>query len=532
MSSRIFPPQLLEAVLRDAPFALNIVRASDKAVFANGSDARMPRSSANGDGAAEGFRQYSFASVVDGERFDIRLTLDNAAEREREQELLRLALFDDLTGLPNHTMLAQVVAAEINAGAAEPFALAILDLDGFQKINEYYGVDTADRLVVAIAERLSSCLGEAEILAYGSDAVFGLFMPRTDQLAAEGHLGEILKRMKSPFHVDGVEIFCSVSGGACLFPRDGASYRELHAAAAGALDRAKSANRGQVEFTVPHLSGASNNLTKVEQRLRLALRDNRFCCAYQPKVAIATGKLVGVEVLLRWYDDDGMVRSPGDFVSIATDRGIINDIAYGVLDEILDSIDQIDVTFGEHASISLNVVAKQACDEIFMREFIHRITSGGAAHRFVLEVTEEAFFSASVFRNTVLPMVREAGLRVSIDDFGTGYSSLAALAEFTPDELKIDRVFVTDLPNRSRSQAIIETIDKLGAALGINIVAEGVETKDELDYLAANTGIGVAQGFFLGKPLVLERPRDVTAHAKIARQRENPRQIAARRTAE
>ena len=98
--------------------------------------------------------------------------------------------------------------------------------------------------------------------------------------------------------------------------------------------------------------------------------------------------------------------------------------------------------------------------------------------------------------------------------------------------MKIDRVFVTDLPNRSRSQAIIETIDKLGAALGINIVAEGVETKDELDYLAANTGIGVAQGYFLGKPLVLERPRDVTAHAKIARQRENPRQIAARRTAE
>ena len=155
MSSTSFSPQLLEALLRGAPFALNIVRASDKAVFANGSDARIPRSSANGDGAAEGFRQYSFASVVDGERFDIRLTLDNAAECEREQELLRLALFDDLTGLPNHTMLAQVVAAEINAGAAEPFALAILDLDGFQKINEYYGVDTADRLVVAVAERLS-----------------------------------------------------------------------------------------------------------------------------------------------------------------------------------------------------------------------------------------------------------------------------------------------------------------------------------------------------------------------------------------
>jgi EAL domain-containing protein (putative c-di-GMP-specific phosphodiesterase class I) len=243
-----------------------------------------------------------------------------------------------------------------------------------------------------------------------------------------------------------------------------------------------------------------------EQRLRLAIRDRRFCCAFQPKVDLRTHAVVGLEVLLRWRDEQGLIQAPGDFVSLAVELGLINEITHLVLAETMRLIEDIDRVFGEQATISLNVAAKQAEDIKFMLAFIDALSATGCPKRFMIELTEEAFFAKSRFQSEVLPKLRSIGTKVSIDDFGVGYSSLAALADITADEIKIDRSFITDIHRRPRSQSVLRAIESLSHALGMSITAEGVETFEELAYLEMATSIHHAQGYFFSKPLMLDQP--------------------------
>jgi cyclic di-GMP phosphodiesterase Gmr len=241
-----------------------------------------------------------------------------------------------------------------------------------------------------------------------------------------------------------------------------------------------------------------------EQRLRLAVRDGRFCCAFQPKVDMRTQEVAGVEALIRLRDEDGLIQAPGEFIGLAAELGLIDDMTYLALGQILGSIDLIDEAFGAHATISINVAAQRAGDVEFMRDFCRELGSTAYAGRFIIEVTEDAFVAKNRFQTHILPMLREAGLRVSIDDFGTGYSSLAQLADITADELKIDRSFITDIHQRTRSQSILKAIEALSESLGMTVIAEGVETEEEAAYLQAETRIRYAQGFYYSKPILME----------------------------
>jgi EAL domain-containing protein (putative c-di-GMP-specific phosphodiesterase class I) len=241
-----------------------------------------------------------------------------------------------------------------------------------------------------------------------------------------------------------------------------------------------------------------------EQQLRLAIRDNRFCCAFQPKVDIYSQEVVGFESLVRWRDDNGESRPPSTFVALAVELGLIDTITYFVLNETVKSIAQLDDTFGPGTTFSINVPAKLAGDMNFMGPFADMLKSSGRSERLMLELTEEAFVATNPFQSQVLPMLREIGVRISIDDFGTGYSSLSALADITADELKVDRSFITDIHQRPRSQSILKSIESLGHALGMSMVAEGVETIEELAYLQEATRIRYSQGFYFCKPFFLE----------------------------
>jgi cyclic di-GMP phosphodiesterase Gmr len=238
------------------------------------------------------------------------------------------------------------------------------------------------------------------------------------------------------------------------------------------------------------------------------VRDGRFCCAFQPKVDIRSEEVVGVEALIRLRDEDGEIQAPGDFIGLATELGLIDDMAHLALDQIVRSMDLIDEAFGPHVTVSINIAAKQACNIRFMRDFCDELKSTTYANRFIVEVTEDAFVAKSLFQSQVLPMLREIGARVSIDDFGTGYSSLAALADITADELKIDRSFITDIHKRSRSQSILKAIEALSEPLGMTVVAEGVETAEEVAFLQAATRIRYAQGYYYSRPIFME---DLTA---------------------
>jgi EAL domain-containing protein (putative c-di-GMP-specific phosphodiesterase class I) len=243
---------------------------------------------------------------------------------------------------------------------------------------------------------------------------------------------------------------------------------------------------------------------ELEQRLRLAIRDRRFCCAFQPKVDIRSQEVIGFETLVRWRDNDGEIHSPLAFIGLATELGVIDPITHFVLAEAIRSIDQLDDAFGAGKTIAINVAARQAGDPRFMRSFIDAMEASGYADRFIVEVTEDAFIATNQFQMHVLPMLRNVGARVSIDDFGTGYSSLSVLADITADEIKIDRSFITDVHRRPRSQSILKAMESVSCALGMSVVAEGVESFEDLAYLLGATRIRFAQGYHFAKPFFLE----------------------------
>jgi EAL domain-containing protein (putative c-di-GMP-specific phosphodiesterase class I) len=243
---------------------------------------------------------------------------------------------------------------------------------------------------------------------------------------------------------------------------------------------------------------------KVEQSLRRAILEKRFCCAFQAKVNIRTQDISGIEALVRLRDDEGVIQAPGTFINLAVELGLIDDLTHLVLAEIVKSIDLIDENFGPDTTISINVAAKQAGNPEFMRTFAAAIEATGYPKRFMIEVTEDAFVTQTRFQDEILPIFRKLGVGISIDDFGIGYSSLSALADITADEIKIDRSFITDIHKRPRSQGILKAIESLSEALGMTVIAEGIESFEELAYLQAATSIRYAQGFYFSRPIFLE----------------------------
>src|SRR6202012_4893258 len=248
---------------------------------------------------------------------------------------------------------------------------------------------------------------------------------------------------------------------------------------------------------------------KIEQSLRLAILEKRFCCAFQSKVDIRTREIKGIEALVRLRDDEGVIQAPGTLIALAVELGLIDELTHLVLAEIVRSIDLINETFGHDASISVNVAAKQACNLEFMRSLAKSLEATGFPQRFMIEVTEDAFVTKSQFQTEILPIFRKLGVGISIDDFGIGYSSLSALADITADEIKIDRSFITDIHKRPRSQGILRAIESLSEALGMTVIAEGIETFEELAYLQAATRIRYAQGYYFPRPILLEELKPV-----------------------
>ena len=450
---------------------------------------------------------------LDGRCFDV-VTFKDATERHHvEDELARRAFYDDLTGLPKTNLIQQTVDGMIAEGAA-PFALSFIDVDNFKFINDYYGHGVGDQLLIKMARRISDNSRNSDLLArVGGDEFVLLTTPITSISQVGPEVERMLNRLREPFFIDGFEVFSSASIGVSLFPAHGLSYETLRANADSAMYRVKETAKGGVQLFDTNLSDAATARMEVEQRLRLAIRDRSFFCAFQPKVDFRSDAIVGLEVLLRWRDENGVIRAPGDFIKLAIELGLMDDITMIVLDQVVGQIDLINDAFGPKATISVNVGAKQAADLAFMQRLVAVLAETGYPERFILELTEEAFLSKGEFQLRVLPMLRDKGIGVSIDDFGVGYSSLSALAEITADELKVDRSFITDIHRKPRNQSILKVIELLGNALNMRIVVEGVETFEELAYLQAATRISCAQGFYFAKPMFLQDPAGVTEGA-------------------
>jgi diguanylate cyclase (GGDEF)-like protein len=436
----------------------------------------------------------------------VSTAFDFTARKQAELELSKRVYFDELTGLPNDALVQDHVGQLLaGAGFAGRFALAFLDIDNFKHVNDYYTHAIGDALLLKIAQRIAPRLRATDLLARISGDEFLLVLNPIvgdDDLAKL--IDELLHELKEPFLIDGYEILTSASIGISVYPDHGMNYETLRRAADTAMYRVKQESKGAAALFDADMGRAMNVRMAREQRLRLAVRDGRFCCAFQPKVDIRNQDVVGVEALIRLRDEDGVIQAPGDFIGLAVELGLIDDLTYLALAEIVKSMDLLDDAFGPQATISINVAAKQASDPKFMVGFCEELKATGCASRFMVEVTEDAFVANSEFPTRFLPMLREAGVRVSVDDFGTGYSSLATLADITADEIKIDRSFITAIHQRPRSQSVLKAIEALSESLGMIMIAEGVETFEEVAYLQAATRIRYAQGFYFAKPLFLE----------------------------
>ena len=475
-------------------------------------------------------------SVGDGEKRQVLLTshrpvriggrdlllsssADISEQKAFEDQLFRSAYYDELTGLPARRVIEhRVNGLTQRRDESDKFALAFLDIDNFKHINDYYGHGIGDQLLSELAKRLGRELRDTDMLSRISGDEFLLLLAPVQSLAEVAEFFEsTLQRLSAPFFIDGSEIFASTSVGVSLYPDHGESYDTLCQNADLAMYRVKNDGKGKAAFFDLSMEHEASARMKVEQSLRLAILEKRFCCAFQTKVDIRTQEIKGIEALVRLRDDEGVIQAPGTFINLAVELGLIDELTHLVLAEIVKSIDTINETFGPAATISINVAAKQAGNVEFMRSFASALEATGFPRRFMIEVTEDAFVTKTHFQDEILPIFRERGVGISIDDFGTGYSSLSALADITADEIKIDRSFITDIHKRPRSQGILRAIESLSEALGMTVIAEGLESFEELAYLQAATKIRYAQGYYFSRPIFLEELKPTTPVASEAR---------------
>jgi c-di-GMP phosphodiesterase Gmr len=505
---------LLHAVIDLLPVGVRVDDADGRVVLANAAAAQLPRdagssapmalieSGAGPDGART-FLVASRSAQVGGETLRLCGAVDITERARAENELLRLAYHDELTGLPNRSLIRERVEAILARGGGR-FALAFIDIDNFKHINDFYSHAIGDALLVKFVQRIATHLRGSDILARMSGDEFVLVLnPVESHERVVEEIEAIVENLKQPFLIDGFEIFTSASIGVSFYPEHGCDYEALRRNADTAMYRAKDGVKGGASFFDLNMGQAVTARMEREQRLRLAIRDRQFYCAFQPKVDLRSHDVVGLEALVRWRDGNGDIQGPSEFITLAVELGLIDQITHMVLDEIVAAMGHIDEAFGPQTTISVNVAAKQATNLAFMRSFAQALEETGRAERFMVEVTEDAFLAKNQFQSEVLPLLRRLGVRVSIDDFGTGYSSLSALADITADEIKIDRAFITAIHKRPRSQNVLKAIESLSAALGMTVVAEGIETFEELAYLQAATRIRYAQGFYFSKPIFI-----------------------------
>lgn len=443
---------------------------------------------------------------IHNESLLLSASLDITDRKNIEEELAHRAFHDELTGLPNRELMNELVDAAMRAhGDTGQFALAFIDLDGFKKVNDYYSHAIGDGLLKAVSHRISQSIRYGDTLArISGDEFLILIDPVDDPATLSRVINRVLDALKEPFCIEGHDVLISASVGASIYPVHGKSYEGLRRCADSAMYRAKSSRKGSVSYFDESMRETLTARMDLEQRLRIAIREERFVVAFQPKVDISTGQVDAFEALIRWAEPDGSIRMPGEFIELASELSLLDDITRFALRDVVRNLPLLSEQFGDHITVSINVAAPQAGDVAFMRSFIQELAETGFARSIVLELTEDALVATQRFQHQVLPELRELGVRVSIDDFGTGYSSLSTLADITADEVKVDRAFITAIHERPRSQGILKAIESLCTALSIDMVAEGVETVEELDYLRNQTSIRLVQGYYFSRPVFVE----------------------------
>jgi diguanylate cyclase (GGDEF)-like protein/PAS domain S-box-containing protein len=420
-----------------------------------------------------------------------------------EATIWKQANFDALTHLPNRQMFHERLDYEagVSNRSGRPMALMLIDLDRFKEVNDSLGHDTGDILLIEAARRITSCVRAFDTVARLGGDEFTVILPELDDTGSIEQIARtVIVKLAEPFKLGPDEAFISASVGITLYPNDAGELDVLFKNADQAMYAAKAAGRNRFNYFTPELQVAAEKRRRLTSDLRAALQADQFRVYYQPIVDLATGEIYKAEALIRWLHPERGTISPLDFIELAEDTGLIVPIGDWVFKQAVRQARQWRQRFHPSFQISVNISPVQirqdnlVCDQ--WSEYL--IGEGMPSQSVAIEITEGLLLDAEL--NEKLLSFRDAGIGISIDDFGTGYSSLAYLKRFDIDYLKIDRSFVQNLGFDGGNQALCEAMVMLAHKLGLQVIAEGVETPDQRDFLAA-VGCDFAQGFLYSEPV-------------------------------
>jgi diguanylate cyclase (GGDEF)-like protein len=421
----------------------------------------------------------------------------------REDKLLTQAQYDNLTGLPNRILLQDRLrqAIEHSDRSSEPFWLVFIDLDRFKFINDTLGHKAGDQLLSEVAKRLQWTIRDTDTVArFGGDEFIVILQGEMNDNLRIGILNRLIQAVEAPFAIEGHEIITTCSAGVSVYPADGKSADTLLSNADIAMYRAKELGKNNYQFFTQSMNNQAKDRLRLETHLRSALDLNEFEVFYQPKVNMVTKKIVGMEALLRWNNHALGFISPAQFIPLAEESGLITSIGEWVLKTAcVQAVAWRNAGLGDLV-MAVNLSARQFGQKNLVGAINDILVDTGMdAQLLELELTESMMMEDADGSRKTLQQIKSLGVHLSIDDFGTGYSSLSYLKNLPVSTLKIDKSFTDDIVLHSDEAPIVASIIALAKNLKLNVVAEGVETYEQVRYLSAH-GCNEIQGYYFSKP--------------------------------
>jgi len=441
---------------------------------------------------------------ADGEVTHFVSVLNDVTDNRRyQQELEHQATHDGLTDLPNRNLLRDRIqqAMVFSDRYSHTVALAFLDVDNFKLVNDTLGHGAGDRLLQLVADRLTQSLRATDTVARlgGDEFVLVLQYAANDHIPP--HLQRLLHGIAAPFAIEGREVYVTFSVGVAVYPQDGRDAESLLKNADAAMYRAKEQGRNNFQFFTADLNAQASERLDIATELRHALERKELVLHYQPQVELATGRVVGAEALVRWQHPTRGLVPPHRFIPVAEETGLIGAVGEWVLrsaaaqsrawrnDGLAPVVLAVNLSARQFRDTRLAELVKEILDEVEL-----------SPKSLELELTEGCLMHNPEEAAGTLRRLKDAGYRLAIDDFGTGYSSLSYLQRFPLDKLKIDAAFVRELPGNADSVAIVLAVISMGHSLGLKVIAEGVETAPQADFLREH-GCDEGQGFFFARPM-------------------------------
>lgn len=425
--------------------------------------------------------------------------------KKAEEALIHQANHDALTGLPNRMLAMDRLEQAINRAHRENGMVAVMfiDLDHFKKINDTAGHISGDSLLLDVAKRLQLCVREGDTVArLGGDEFIIILDNVEDIVAIEKAAERIIVMMAAPFIINGNEFFTGASIGISIYPNDDTDPHALLRNADSAMYQIKAEGRNDFAFFTAELNEQIKLRVKMENALRHAIANNELTLVYQPQIDSRSGRLIGAEALLRWNNPELGQVSPDVFIPLAEDTSLITEIGQWVMRQACSDLKSWRKKSGSDLRLAINISSRQFYFDN-LPEIVQRTLDQFAIppHLIELEITESVLIDDSHNILSILDRIKRTGVSLSLDDFGTGYSSLSYLKRFPFDSLKIDRSFVRDITTDPDDAALCEAIIAIGKTLGMSIIAEGVETLDQLVFLRGHD-VEILQGYFFNRPVI------------------------------